>query len=205
MPDIGAWAHSPCSKPLALAMDCRIWTQLQARLAQICNQQFPKGLEPRPVLTLISRQVKLNRNVSDDFWFGVIKGQRFPFRGASSTPFVFCCVTEPLWGLLSPSVSLSAKIPMCSLQFRRVECHAATFIVSCVILSMPAWQCPQTCPVCSCLILLLAGREPVVFNTCRDVALCLRWNPPWSQWISCMAVAGWLLATDCQSRCSKTQ
>lgn len=95
MPDAGARAHSPCSKPLALALDCRIWTQLPARLAQICNQQFPKSLEPRPVLTPISRQMKLNRNVGDGFRFGVIKGQRFPFRSASSMPFVFCCVTEP--------------------------------------------------------------------------------------------------------------
>lgn len=99
--------------------------------------------------------------------FGVIKGQRFPFGCASSEPSVFCFLTKTcsyrsallfrckpeilVFLICSPGESNAVSLPLL---------YNVGFF-----LPLPAWRCPQTCPTCSCIILLLRGPEPCVCNT----------------------------------------
>lgn len=106
-----------------LMMDCRIQSQLPARLGQICNQQFPNGKasEAGPVLIPVSRQVNFqlnsNRNFSDSFKSGVLEGQRFPFWMCIFQAFCNFLVTKPCPYCLS-------LLSHCKLKFLSVVCSS---------------------------------------------------------------------------------
>lgn len=112
-----------------------------------------KDSKPIPVLSLVCRQVSvlLNRNFSNHFNFGAIKGQRFPLRRAPSQHSVFGFVTISFSTCVYVAGSGEPKAPS----------------LPCTMLLL--WMLPASAPrLVPCVALPAAGRVTSV----RGAALC---------------------------------
>lgn len=101
------------------------------------------GSGPVPVLSLVCRQasVLLNRNFSNHFEFGAIKGQRFPLRCAPSKRSVLGFVTE--------SLCFTVSFSTCVCFAGSGEPKATSLPCTTLLLWMLPASAPWACAACS--------------------------------------------------------